>query len=126
LENFKLLHRQGATQMFVTFSIFSTLQVQSARLKAIFAELDRKLEARYGERYRNFKQKAESKVDSGKVWYDKTKAEAEANGTIPIEERQAQASRKVADAGSAAARKEAVIKEQLKDLWQSIKTRKSS
>ncbi|WP_146138259.1 hypothetical protein [Chamaesiphon polymorphus] len=112
--------------MFVTFSIFSTLQVQSARLKAIIAELDRKLEARYGERYRNFKQQAENKVDSGKVWYDKTKAEAEANGTIPLEERQERASRKVADAGSAAARKEAAIKEQLKGIWQSIKTRKSS
>ncbi|WP_041548009.1 hypothetical protein [Chamaesiphon minutus] len=112
--------------MFVTFSIFSTLQVQSARLKAIIADLDRKLDARYGDRYRQLKQQVEGKVDTTKVWYDKTRTEAENSGTIPIEERQAQASRKVADAGSSAARKEAVIKEQLKGIWQSIKTRKSS
>jgi hypothetical protein len=112
--------------MFVTFSIFSTLQVQSARLKAIIADLDRKLDVRYGDRYRQFKQQVEGRVDRSKVWYDKTRSEAETSGTIPLEQRQQDASRRVADAGSAAARKEALIKQQLRDLWQSIKAGRSS
>ena len=103
-------------------SRFLFLQAQSARLKTQLTELDRKLALRYGDRYYKVKQQ----LDDTKVWYEKTRSQAQATGTIPLEQKQAATDRQVGDAGSAAARKEAVIKQQIKELWQSIKTRKSS
>ena len=103
-------------------SRFPVIQAQSARLKTQLTELDRRLALRYGDRYYKVKQQ----LDDTKVWYEKSRAEAQASGTIPLEQKQAATDRQVADAGSAAARKEAVIKQQIQELWQSIKTRKSS
>lgn len=103
-------------------SRFLVLQAQSARLKTQLTELDRRLALRYGDRYYKVKQQ----VDNTKVWYEKTRAEAQRSGTIPLEQKQVETDRQVGDAGSAAARKEAVIKQQIKELWQSIKTRQSS
>lgn len=105
--------------MLLTLSIFPLLQAQSKRLKAKLAEVDSQLGARYGDRYFQVKQQ----LDGTKVWYEKTRAEAESTGTIPLEQKTETATGEFAKAGSAAARKERVIKQQLKDLWQSIKNR---
>lgn len=106
----------------ITLSIFPVIHAQSARLKTQLAELDRKLAVRYGDRYDKIKQQ----LEGTKIWYEKTRAEAQSSGTIPLEQKQAETDRQVANAGSAAARKEAVIKQQLKEVWQNIKSRKSS
>ncbi len=103
-------------------SRFPVILAQSARLKTQLSELDRRLALRYGDRYYKVKQQ----LDDTKVWYEKTRAEAQASGTIPLEQKQVETDRQVGDAGSAAARKEAVIKQQIKELWQTIKTRQSS
>ena len=105
--------------MLLNLSIFPLLQAQSVRIKAQLAELDRRLALRYGDRYYQVKQQ----LDGTKTWYLKTKAQAQSSGKIPLAERQAQTDRQVAKAGSSAAQKEAVIKQQLKDLWSNIKNR---
>lgn len=105
--------------MLLILGIVPQLQVQSARLKAIAAELDRKLALRYGDRYRDIKQQ----LEGPKNWYEKTKAEARSTGEIPLDRQQAATDRQVATAGSAAARKEAAIRQQLKDLWQTVTKR---
>jgi hypothetical protein len=109
--------------MLLIFGILPQLQVQSARLKAIAAELDRKLALRYGDRYLDIKQQLDRQVEGTKSWYEKTKSEAQTTGTIPLDRQQEQTDRQVARAGSGAARKEAAIKQQLKELWQTIKKR---
>jgi hypothetical protein len=100
-------------------SIFPVLQAQSARLKARLAEFDRQLELRYGDRYGQIKQQ----LAGTKSWYEKTRAEAESTGNIPLDRQQEAASDRFARAGSTAARKEGAIKQQLKELWRSIKNR---
>jgi hypothetical protein len=105
--------------MLLTLSIFPLLQAQSTRIKAKFTELDRQLETRYGDRYFQVKRQ----LDGTKVWYEKTRAEAESTGTIPLEQKTEAATSEFAKAGSSAARQERVIKQQLKELWQSIKNR---
>ena len=109
--------------MLLTLSIFPLLQAQSVRLKAQIAELDRRLALRYGDKYYQVKQQLDKQLDSSKTWYQKTKAEAQSSGTIPLEQKQAETDRQVAKAGTSAAQKEAVIKQQLKDLWYNIKNR---
>jgi hypothetical protein len=102
-----------------TMSIFPVLQAQSARLKARLAEFDRQLELRYGDRYGQIKQQ----LAGTKSWYEKTRAEAESTGSIPLDRQQEAASDRFARAGSTAARTEGEIKQQLKELWRSIKNR---
>lgn len=109
--------------MLLILGIFPQLQAQSARFKAIAAELDRKLALRYGDRYLEIKQQLDRRAEGTKAWYEKSKSEAQASGTIPLERRQEETDRQVARAGSDAARKEAAIKQQLKDLWVTIKKR---
>jgi hypothetical protein len=105
--------------MLLTLSIFPLLQAQSARLKAQIAELDRNLALRYGERYSHIKQQ----LEDTKSWYVQTKSAAQASGTIPLEQKQTEAGERLAEAGAVAARKEAVIKQQLRDLLHSIRNR---
>lgn len=108
-----------------TLSIFPLLQAQSARLKARMSEVDRQLELRYGDRYGQIKGQIEQQLAGTKVWYDKTRAEAQRTGTIPLDRQQEATSDRFARAGSSAARKEGAIKQQLKELWHSIKNRSS-
>jgi hypothetical protein len=109
--------------MLLILGIIPQLQAQSARLKAIAAELDRKLALRYGDRYQDIKRQLDRQVAGSKAWYEKTKTEAQTTGTIPLDRQQEEADRQVAGVGSAAARKEAAIKQQLKELWLTIKKR---
>jgi hypothetical protein len=105
--------------MLLILNLLPMLQTQSARIKAKLAELDRTLESRYGDRYYQVKQQ----LDGTKVAYEKTRAEAERTGIVPLEQKQESASREVAKAGASAARTEAVLKQRLKDFWLSIKNK---
>ena len=105
--------------MLLTLSIFPLLQAQSERLKAQIAELDRSLVLRYGDRYKQIKQQPARAKD----WYEQTKSAAQTSGKIPLEQKQTEAHDRFANAGGVAARKEAVIKQQLKDLWHTIRNR---
>jgi hypothetical protein len=102
-----------------TLSIFPLLRAQSARLKARLSEVDRQLELRYGDRYGHIKQQ----LESTQSWYAKTRAEAETTGTMPLDRQSEATSERFARAGSAAARKEGAIKQQLQELWHSITNR---
>jgi hypothetical protein len=108
--------------MFI-LSIFPLLQAQSARLKAKLSEIDRQLESRYGDRYGQIKGQIEQQLAGTKIWYEKTRAEAERTGTVPLDRQQEATGDRFARAGSTAARKEDAIKQQLKELWHSIKNR---
>lgn len=105
--------------MLLTLSIFPQLQAQSARLKAQIAEWDRSLALRYGDRYNQIKQQFAGVKD----WYEQTKSAAQTSGTIPLDQKQTEADERFAEAGAVAARKEAVIKQQLKDSWHNINNR---
>jgi hypothetical protein len=105
--------------MLLTLSLFPMLQAQSTRIKAKLADLDRTLASRYGDRYIQVKQQ----LDGTKVAYERTRAEAERTGTIPLAQKQESTSREFAQAGAAAARTEAVIKQRLRSLWHSVKNR---
>lgn len=93
---------------------FALLREQYARLRAKLAVLDANLAARYGERYEDVKRH----LDSAKVWYDNAKVKVEATGTDPVQQKQAEFERKIAEAGSAVAKKEQQLKQRLKELWQ--------
>jgi hypothetical protein len=98
--------------MILSLNISELLRAQYARLRAQISEFDRRLALRYPE--------IKQKPDGTKNWYKKTKSEAESSGTIPLEQRQEETRRQFAKAGSAAARKEGVIKQKLKQLWLNI------
>ncbi len=100
-------------------SILPLLQAQSVRLKAQIAELERKLALRYDDLDNHIKQQ----FDDTKAWYEQTKSAAQASGTVPLDRKQTAANNRFAEAGAVAARKEAVIKQQLKDLWHHISNR---
>ncbi len=100
----------------LTLDISAQLHVQYARLKAQISQLDQNLAMRYGHRYNEIKQK----MSGTKDWYEKAKSEAQKSGTIPLEQKKKETSHQFAQAGSAIARKEQVIKQQLKELWRTI------
>lgn len=102
-----------------TIELLAPLQANYERLKIQAYKLDLELAARYGDRYNNLK----SKVSNTKTWYDKETAEARASGTIPLEERHAATRLRSANAGVGAARKEQAIKQKVRELWQSIRSR---
>ena len=113
--------------MLLTLSIFPLLQAQSARLKVQLAEWDRSLVLRYGdspkERLRQRYGQIKQQFAGVKDWYEQTKSAAQTSGTIPLDRKQTEADDRFAEAGAVAARKEAVIKQQLKDLLHNIKKR---
>jgi hypothetical protein len=102
--------------MRLNLDIFSLLQAQYVRLRTQISRLERRLALRYGDRYDEIKQP----LNGAKNWYEKTKSEAESSGTIPLEQKQEETSRQFAKAGSAAAHREGVIKQKLKELWHTL------
>jgi chaperonin cofactor prefoldin len=90
------------------------LQQQYFKLKIQLESLDRRLEERYGDRYGEVKRKWED----AKTWYENTKAEAEANDTIPLSKKQSEVEGNLGNLGAVVARKEQEVKERLQDLWQ--------
>jgi signal transduction histidine kinase len=91
---------------------FSILRQQYARLKAQLEVIESNLEEKYGDRY----DEAKRHLENAKTWYSKTKVEAEAQGTVPLKQKQEELEGKVAEAGAAIARKEQQIKQLLRDL----------
>ena len=102
--------------MILALNVFALLEAQYANLKAQVIELDRWLALRYGDRYIDIRQQ----WGGAKAWYDETKAEAESSGTVPLDQQQEATRRQLAEAGSAAARKEGAVKQQLKELWHTL------
>jgi hypothetical protein len=102
--------------MIFTLNLSELLHLQYTRLRGQVIDLDQKLALRYGSDYDKIKQQ----VAGTKDWYKKTRSEAESSGTIPIEKKQEETNQQVAQAGSAAARKEQSIRKQLKELWYTV------
>ncbi len=90
------------------------LQEQYVNLKSQLSGLDEKLMSRYGDRYQEIKLQWE-KV---KTWYDQKKIESEASGVIPLQQKQSEIEETMGAFGSAVARKEEQIKQNLKEIWQ--------
>lgn len=90
------------------------LQEQYFKLKAQLASLDQKLAMRYGDRYNDVKQQWEHV----KIWYDQKKTEAEASGTIPLQQKQDEIENNLGELGSIVARKEKEVIDRLQDLWE--------
>jgi predicted component of type VI protein secretion system len=95
---------------------FALIQRQYEKLKTQLTALDERLATRYGDRYDEVKQY----LNQAKVWYDNTKAEAEARGIDPLRQKQAELEEKFSRVGSTTARKEQQIKQQLRELWHTI------
>lgn len=93
---------------------FGMLQEQYLKLKSRLASIDKKLEIRYGDRYDEVKQQWEK----AKTWYDQKKSEAEASGTVPLQQKQTEIENNLGELGSVAARKEQEVKQQLQELWE--------
>lgn len=91
------------------------LQEQYLQLKAQLATLDIKLAIRYGDRYNEIKQQWEN----AKTWYNQQKTEAEASDTTPLQQKFTDIETNIGGLGSAIARKEQEVKQQLQDLWES-------
>ncbi len=102
-----------------TAELLAPLQANYERLKVQAYKLDLGLTTRYGDRYSNLK----SKVTNTKTWYEKATSEARSSGTIPLEERQTATRLRSANAGASAARREQVIKQKVRELWQNIRSR---
>ncbi|CAN1211083.1 hypothetical protein TUMEXPCC7403_12860 [Tumidithrix helvetica PCC 7403] len=99
-------------------------QQQYLKLKSQLESLDEKLLARYGDRYGEVKHQWEN----AKTWYQKTKTEAEASETLPLQQKQSELESDLGDLGTVIARKEHEVKEQLKAtlqaLWQGRKAKR--
>ena len=101
----------------LTTNIPDLLRSQYTQFVEWLSELDQKLTVRYGDRHNKFKQQ----FSHAKNWYEKEKSEAKSSGTIPLEQKQSEVIRQLAEAGSGEAKKEGVIKMQLKELWRTFK-----
>jgi hypothetical protein len=82
-------------------------------LKSQLLNLDEKLATRYGDRYAEVKQQWENL----KTWYDQKKTEADATGTIPLHQKQAEIEDNFGEFGSVVAQKEQQVKQRIKELW---------
>lgn len=89
------------------------LQDQYIKLKSQLESLDQKLVNRYGDRYNEVKHQWEN----AKTWYGQKKTEAAASGTVPLQQKQAEAESNFGDLGSVVARKEKEVKQHLQELW---------
>ncbi|NJR57768.1 MAG: histidine kinase [Cyanobacteria bacterium CRU_2_1] len=95
---------------------FATLRQQYAKLRTRLELIDANLAARYGDRYEEVKQH----LENAKAWYDNAKARAESGGVDPVQARQTEFEAKMGEAGAALARKEAQVKQRLKELLKSV------
>lgn len=99
---------------------FSSLRQQYTKLQAKLEVLEANLAARYGDRYDDAKQH----LENAKVWYAKTRDEAQLSGPTTLENKQVEVESKLGEAGVALAQKEeqvkVQIKQSLKELWQAV------
>ena len=96
-------------------NLFTTLKNRLVvELKSRLITLDATLTTRYGDRYQAVKQRVEKLADQ----YNNAIANAEAQGSDPLQQKQTEFETKVGEAGTSVARKELQIRQQLKDLLQ--------
>lgn len=91
------------------------LQKRYAQLKAQLAVLRANLAARYGER----DEEVQQYLEEAKTWYDRTHVKAEAVAEN-VQQKRAEFETQLGEAGSALARKERQVKQQLRELWKSV------
>lgn len=92
------------------------LRQQYLKLKEQLIQLDGRLSEQYGDRYTQIKQNLEQNLEQGRAWYDEAAAKAKAEGVTPVEQKQADLKTQIGEAGTAAAKAEQTIKQQLKNL----------
>jgi hypothetical protein len=93
---------------------FGRLQQQYEALVAQLTALDTRLADQYGDRYAQMKQQ----LEAAKAWYTEAKAKADNIPETSVDRKQAEFADKAASAGSATARKEQQLRQQVKELLQ--------
>ncbi len=78
--------------------------------------LDTELTVRYGDRYELLKQR----FGNTRFWYKNAKANAEVTGVAPLQQKQIELETKVGEAGTSVAQKEQQIRQQVKEVLQSV------
>jgi hypothetical protein len=86
------------------------------QLRSQLVNLDVKLTTQYGNRYETVKQR----LGLFQAWYDQTKEKAEASGTDPVQQKQAEIELKIANQGTLVARKEQQIRQQVKEYLNTV------
>ncbi|MBL1176404.1 hypothetical protein [Pantanalinema sp. GBBB05] len=102
---------------------FAVVREQYARLQSQLNQLDTQLTERYGDRYEEVKHQLEQYLESVKTWYDQTKAKVEAGAPDPVQTAKADWEERLAEAGTAVARKEQEVKQHLKTFLHPDKQR---
>jgi F0F1-type ATP synthase membrane subunit b/b' len=92
--------------------VFNIFQQRYDHLKQQLAELDTRLQERYGDRYDEVKRQ----LETAQAWYASAKAEGETLGTEAKHFKQDELEAKAADLGTTIAQKEAKIKAQLREI----------
>ncbi|BAZ06089.1 hypothetical protein [Calothrix sp. NIES-3974] len=95
--------------------LFASLHQENASLQELLAKWDTSLTEKYGDRYTQIKQRWQSAQTS----YQATKIRMENGETSPVDQYQAQAMDKAAQAGAKVAQTEQAIKQQLKTFLHS-------
>lgn len=102
---------------------FAVVREQYARLQTQLNRLDTQLTERYGDRYEDVKHQLEQYLESVKTWYDQTKAKVEAGAPDPVQAAKMDLEDRLAEAGTAVARKEQEVKQHLKSFLHQDKHR---
>lgn len=102
---------------------YANLQQQFIKLKQQLGILDAKLSSRYGERYETIKQDFRNDATRIKTWYEGEKVNASATGTTWAEQKQSDLEGRFEQAGATIAQKEQKIKQLLKELWQTVRSK---
>ncbi len=96
--------------------VFNIFQQRYAHLKQQLAELDARLQERYGDRYDEVKRQ----LEMAQTWYASAKAEGETLGNEAKHFKQDELEAKAADLGTTIAQKEAHIKAQLREILNTV------
>ncbi|MDG2614894.1 hypothetical protein P7L53_01420 [Thermoleptolyngbya sichuanensis XZ-Cy5] len=92
--------------------VFDIFQQRYNHLKQQLAELDGRLQERYGDRYEEVK----SQIETAQTWYANAKTKGETLGNEAKHFKQVELEEKAADLGTTIAQKEAEIKAQLRQI----------
>lgn len=92
--------------------VFDIFQQRYDHLKQQLAELDARLQERYGDRYEEVKRQ----IETAQTWYANAKTRGESLGNEAKHFKQAELEEKAADLGTTIAQKEAEIKAQLREI----------
>jgi hypothetical protein len=102
-------------------TVFNGIRVRIVdRLRGQITNLDARLTTQYGNRYETVKHR----LRMFQVWYNNSKANAEAIGTDPVQQKQAAIELKVAEQGAFVARKEQQIRQQVKEYIDAVVSKK--